>query len=113
MRDKQIIKKALEDYIKAQNATNTAEGMWEVKKAEMALAEITTFVEAPDLLNNHGGAWLGIVREWIKCKFRNGESVTWGSNEVLEGNRITVSDLEKLASRVAASAINEAYTVIP
>lgn len=58
-----------------------------------------------DLMNS-GGAWLGRARSWIQYNCMNGETVTWGSDDVLE-KTFTVRDIEELSARVAASAINE------
>jgi len=63
-------------------------------------------IEALDLLMKKGGSWLGTIRNWIQCKFNNGEHVTWGSKDYLTGS-FTVRELEDLASRIAAAAINE------
>ena len=49
--------------------------------------------------HKRGGKWLGAAREWIQRKFSNGESVTWGSNDVL--GIVTVAQLEDLALSVA------------
>jgi len=56
---------------------------------------------------NKGGAWLATVRNWIKCKCQNGESVTWGSHEQLKPRSLTGRDMESLAASIATSAINE------
>lgn len=54
-----------------------------------------------------GGEFLGVVREWIKCKARNGETVEWGSGDILQLGGLSVLELEALAARIAASAANE------
>lgn len=61
-----------------------------------------------DLMHT-GGQWLGRVRGWIQVRFRNGETVTWGSQDRLlnAGGQLTVYELEWLAARIAADAINE------
>jgi hypothetical protein len=64
-------------------------------------------VNAQDLLMKTGGEWLAIIREWIQRKAINGEHVTWGSSEWLRFNSVSMADMENLASRIAASAINE------
>ncbi len=43
-----------------------------------------------------GGAWLGAARNWMQCKKRNGETVTWRSAEVLKPE-MTVKDAEDIA----------------
>lgn len=53
-----------------------------------------------------GGAWLGAVRNWIKWNCPNGEFVTWGTDDKLEGT-FTVNKLEDLASRVAEASERE------
>lgn len=59
--------------------------------------------------NGHGGGeWLGIVREFIKSKAANGETVIWGSGDILNFRReLSVKQLELLAANIAASAVNE------
>lgn len=58
-------------------------------------------------LEKQGGAWLAEARTWIQEKALNGESVTWGSQDEVKLTRLTVSDLETLAARIAAAAIRE------
>jgi hypothetical protein len=55
-------------------------------------------------LMRRGGEWLGVARNWIQWNCRNGESVTWGSRDVLERS-FTVADIEQIAAKVAASAM--------
>jgi hypothetical protein len=45
------------------------------------------------------GPHLGAVRSWIQIYARNGERVTWGSQEHLE-MAVTVSEMEWLAQRI-------------
>ena len=56
-------------------------------------------------LRECGGAWLKAARMWIQWHCTNGDSVTWGSNTVLQPN-LTVRDIEDLAAEVAAAVIN-------
>jgi hypothetical protein len=58
-------------------------------------------------LARKGGAWLGAARSWMQTRFKNGESVTWGSNDRLEGAPVTVKDIEEVAACAAAEALNE------
>lgn len=60
-------------------------------------------VRGSDLLRQ-GGEWLGTARNWLKWHKRNGDQVTWGSNDVLEGP-FTVREVEELAADVAAAAM--------
>ena len=53
-----------------------------------------------------GGKWLGCARQWIQAKCRNGEHVTWGTHDKLEGS-FTVYDIETLARHVAEAAVAE------
>jgi hypothetical protein len=55
---------------------------------------------------SRGGEWLGKVREWIQRNCVNGDSVTWGSNDILQ-HVFTVRDLEELAAEVAFAALQE------
>ena len=47
------------------------------------------------------GPHLAVVRNWMKWHARNGESVTWGSHELLELKTLTVRDMEELAQEIA------------
>lgn len=58
-----------------------------------------------DYLSTRGGEWLGLIRSFIQWKFKNGETVTWGSLDHLIGGSIIVRDLELIAQDIAASAI--------
>lgn len=62
-------------------------------------------VEA-DVVARSGGAWLGAARTWMQENKINGSDVRWGSNELLRPG-VTVREIEQLAARVAAAAINE------
>ena len=59
-------------------------------------------------LQKSGGAWLGALRSWLQWHTVNGDSVTWGSDEVirLKGN-LTQEVLQDICSDVAAAAISE------
>lgn len=46
------------------------------------------------------GEHLAAVRTWIQWNARNGEQVTWGSEDVLQGE-FTVAQLERLAQTIA------------
>jgi hypothetical protein len=54
-----------------------------------------------------GGKHLGVVREWIKCKARNGEHVTWGSYEYLDLDDITVAAMEFLSQDIRDAVLEE------
>lgn len=60
-----------------------------------------------NLLMKEGGEWLGVARNWIQRKFKNGERVMWGSTDRLDGVGLCVRDIEQLASYISESAINE------
>ncbi len=55
-------------------------------------------VEKSELFAVESGKHLGAVRNWIKWHCRNGDRVTWGSDQVLG---LTVRDLEEIAQKVA------------
>ena len=50
------------------------------------------------------GKHLGKVRSWIQRRFRNGDTVTWGSNEVLVGSALVVRELEYLSEDIRVAA---------
>lgn len=60
---------------------------------------------AQTLLQERGGNWMGITRNWIQRNARNGEMVVWGSGDLLMLKDQTVMDIEHLASSIAASAV--------
>jgi hypothetical protein len=53
------------------------------------------------------GVHLRVVRSWIQRRARNGEAVTWGSNNILELPGIAVLDLEWLAQDIRDAMIKE------
>jgi hypothetical protein len=65
---------------------------------------IETYQPSGAELLQQGGEWLGAARNWLKWHKRNGEHVTWGSDDVLEGP-FTVREVEDLAAEVAAAAM--------
>lgn len=61
-----------------------------------------------ELRTKLGGTWLGFIREFIQSRFLNGDSVTWGSNDVLRTPRsFTVAEMETLAADVTHVAFKE------
>lgn len=59
---------------------------------------------APRELLQRGGEWLAAARSWIQWRARNGNEVTWSSNETLQ-MQVTVADIEHLAATVASLAM--------
>lgn len=57
-------------------------------------------------LNRRGGSWLAKARSWIQRHCRNGERVTWGSNDILQ-HEFTVYDVEDIALEVAKAVYAE------
>ena len=113
---KAILLKALDSYKKEMEqiepgSSGFGEALWEIKRVEEAVDEINNFgkIHGYELLTKHGGNWLGTVHNWIQCKFRNGESVIWGSEDVLEGKVLTVRDMEELAGNIAAAAYRDVF----
>lgn len=47
------------------------------------------------------GVHLVVARNWMQQRARNGEKVTWGSQEILQLPSLTVSDIEELSSAIA------------
>lgn len=54
----------------------------------------------------YGGDWLGTVRRWVQFKKYNGNTVTWGSEEVLNPP-MTIRQVEEVAKLAAVAAGNE------
>jgi hypothetical protein len=59
-----------------------------------------------DVLREGGGPWLGAIRNWIQCKKKNGERVTWGSSDVLEPH-MTMKEIEEICAVAVAAERNE------
>lgn len=53
------------------------------------------------------GPHLRKIRNWIQWNFVNGDEVTWGSNDYLQGSSKTVSEMEALAQDIRDVAIAE------
>jgi len=53
------------------------------------------------------GSHLSTVREFIKQKARNGNTVEWGSLDYLELNSLTVIDMERLSQEIRNSVRKE------
>lgn len=56
---------------------------------------------AQELLKD-GGKWLGAARNWLQWHKRNGDKVTWGSDEALVPP-MTVREVEEVASVAVAA----------
>lgn len=53
------------------------------------------------------GSHLGAMRSWIQWNARNGDRVTWGSDEFVELKPQTAKDLDELAQRISDAAVTE------
>lgn len=53
-----------------------------------------------------GGEWLGAARDYIQREALNGDSISWGSDEVVK-KQFTMREIEEFAAIVAAAALNE------
>lgn len=62
---------------------------------------------AKNLIEKVGGEWLGRIRSWIQTAAYNGESVDFGSNDMLQIKPKSVIEMEHLAANIAAQALNE------
>lgn len=93
------------------------QGMQEMAKATIQLVQevhgLNPGIE-PQMLEkqlderlSHGGAWLGVVRGWIQTSAWNGETVIWGTDEMLRLKEQSVRDMEWLARKIARAAILE------
>jgi hypothetical protein len=63
-------------------------------------------VVMPHDLMTKGGKWLGAAREWLQSNRINGDTVFWGSHDILRP-AFTVLDVELMAAHIASAAINE------
>ena len=57
------------------------------------------------------GPHLGVIRNWIKHRFHNGDQVRWGSYEPLTTNRsMSTAELERLAQDIYDAVMGEIVT---
>lgn len=54
-----------------------------------------------------GGPHLGVMRKWIQWNARNGETVTWGSRDVLRLKDIDAHELDRLAQDIRDAVLAE------
>ena len=104
--NKKIILLALNEYIK-QHENDDMDRSWNAILMKREIEKLSIIKASGYLLMNEGGNWLGTARNWIQRKFKNGETVMWGSHDWLEGGHFCVRDIETLAADIAASTINE------
>jgi hypothetical protein len=104
--NKRIIVQALEEFME-NHKNGTAQDMFDSMRVKQVLDAVNEPVDADNLLMHQGGRWLGVVHNWMQRKFSNGDTCTWGSDEVLNGRMLRVNELERLASEIAESAIKE------
>jgi hypothetical protein len=55
-------------------------------------------------MQRSGGKWLAAARTWLQSNVMNGESVRWGSGEMIH---MTERQYEDAAAHIAAAAVNE------
>ena len=77
-----------------------------MNEPETQSAVSSTQLVMPHDLMTKGGKWLGAAREWLQWNRLNGDSVIWGSHDILRP-AFNVRDVELFAAHVAAAAINE------
>ena len=104
--NKTILVEALNCYIERLKE-KPIDNFFKAKMVMEELEKLETEVAAFDLLSRHGGKWLGAARSWIQSSAINGDRVEWGSDDNLLFRTITVRKIERLASIVAAAAMNE------
>lgn len=109
-----FLRKVLSVYIALQKTEvekglNVGRHLWEIKRAEQMLEDLESTTPTPlQLVNEHGGRWLGYIHEHIQHHYLNGDRVGWGSNDNLIPNRTyTVRELELLAAKIAYNALSE------
>jgi hypothetical protein len=54
-----------------------------------------------------GGAHLGEMRRWIQWHALNGDTVTWGSRDLLRLKDVTAGDLDRLAQDIRDAVLRE------
>jgi hypothetical protein len=59
-------------------------------------------------MSKNGGLHLAAMRQWIQERAINGERVEWGTEQVVQLPPLSVRDLEHLACRIGAAAVNDA-----
>ena len=67
----------------------------------MMVGDRTQLIER---LRKTGGSWLGAAREYLQWNIKDGDRVTWGSQDTIT---MTVAQFEEAAACIAAAAITE------
>jgi hypothetical protein len=60
----------------------------------------------------NGGPHLGVMRRWIQRRFRNGDRVTWGSDEHLTGSELTPRELDQLAVEIKNALVGQIHKAV-
>jgi hypothetical protein len=106
--DMKLVRLALEEYVSNHRVDEDKNKEWNAFRLGKILENLSTPCLSGVKLSHKGGEWLGVAREWIQRRYRNGDSVNFGSDDVLEGN-IREIEIEWVASEIAAAAINEFF----
>jgi len=78
------------------------------KEDSLALEIIQDYTEKEKVFVTRAGEYLAVLRSWIQRTFRNGEHVTWGSNDALESYKtLTPYLLEILAMDIRDAVIRQ------
>lgn len=62
-------------------------------------------MKTPQELLRAGGAWLGAARKWLQRNTRNGDRITWGSDDVVGEFNARMCD--EFAAEVAVAAFRQ------
>lgn len=98
-----FIKKVLEEYIEVHENIKTENDLWESLRAQKELENLDAIID----LKHLGGEHLGVIRNWIQRKFKNGDSVTWGNDTDYLSGDFSVRDYEQLAIDIAEAVLKE------
>lgn len=85
---------------------NTFEEQFNHKMKEARKIDPDTSVDLTTL-EKRGGNWLACARTWIQHKAINGDTVIWGSQDLLKLKPLFVWDIEDFATRIAQAAVKD------
>ena len=89
---------------KLDEASDVGQTYYDIGRLDEQIKLLTT--QTP--MKPMSGDYLGFIRHWMQCKFRNGSQVTWGSLDPLHGGpALTPKLFEDLVHKAAVLALRE------
>lgn len=100
------IAKYLQEYLQMIDTT-PPDGNMRFVRVSRELEELQKISQHKLSMLNRGGEWLASSREWVQTHATNGETITCGSNELLQLKPLTMREFEELAARIALATLRE------